>query len=208
MNAIPVRAWNGREPAKTLISPRFTRGVFSYFLKDRLRNDIITEQLYKDENNMKKMLALFLLALNQSFADYPILPDPALTPGAVTNLDRSVICVPGYTKKARHVTPAMKREVFRLYGIDIKKIKTSDFEVDHLISLELGGNNSIKNLWPESYKTAINARQKDRLENWLHRKVCKGQMTLRSAQRAIRTNWIMTYNYYFHTNLFLLTNSK
>jgi hypothetical protein len=157
---------------------------------------------------MKLAILFLVLFSNLSFAGYPILPDLKLTPGAVTNVPKSNICVPGYTKKARHVTAAMKREVFRLYGIDIKKIRTSDFEVDHLISLELGGNNSVSNLWPESYVTRINARQKDRLENWLHKQVCKGKMGLKDAQEGIRTNWIMTYNYYFHTNLFALTNRR
>jgi hypothetical protein len=69
--------------------------------------------------------------------------------------------------------------------------------VDHLISLELGGSNSIRNLWPESFSTQPwNARVKDRLENRLHREVCSGRMSLHDAQRAIATNWIDAYNTY------------
>ena len=48
-------------------------------------------------------------------------------------------------------------------------------EVDHLISLELGGSNAIRNLWPEPYAGRWGARTKDVLENRLHDLVCEGQ---------------------------------
>ena len=49
--------------------------------------------------------------------------------------------------------------------------------VTRLISLELGGSNSIRNLWPESYRTEPwNARTKDTLENRLHELVCSGKL--------------------------------
>jgi hypothetical protein len=51
----------------------------------------------------------------------------------------------------RHVTAATKRQVFAEYGVDPKSDK---FEVDHLISLELGGSNAIGNLWPQSYTSS------------------------------------------------------
>jgi hypothetical protein len=62
--------------------------------------------------------------------------------------------------------------------------------------LELGGSNSIKNLWPESYRTVWNARVKDRLENRLHELVCSGQLDLATAQREIATDWIAAYKKY------------
>ena len=69
--------------------------------------------------------------------------------------------------------------------------------VTRLISLELGGSNSIKNLWPESYRTTPwNARVKDRLEDKLHELVCSGQLDLQTAQRAIASNWIEAYKKY------------
>ena len=36
-------------------------------------------------------------------AHSPPLPDPQMTPGDVLTTDRSVICVPGYTKTVRDV---------------------------------------------------------------------------------------------------------
>jgi hypothetical protein len=69
--------------------------------------------------------------------------------------------------------------------------------VDHSISLELGGSNSIKNLWPQSYKTTPwNAHKKDLLENKLHQLVCSKKITLKQAQYEISHNWIEAYKKY------------
>jgi hypothetical protein len=97
----------------------------------------------------------------------PILPDPKLTPGATLPVTKDDICVPGYTKKVRDVPQSVKDQVYAEYGITSHQPR--EFEIDHLISLELGGSNSIKNLWPESYLTKPwNAHVKDQLKNWLH----------------------------------------
>jgi hypothetical protein len=115
----------------------------------------------------------------------PIVPDPKLTPGDTFDVTAQDICVPGYSKKVRNVPAETKREVYREYGIT--EHHAGDYEVDHLISLELGGSNSIKNLWPESYRTSpFNARVKDRLGDKLHELVCSGQFDLKTAQQANR----------------------
>jgi hypothetical protein len=130
----------------------------------------------------------------------PILPDPKLTPGDVLNVTREDICTPGYTKRVRDVPAAVKRQVYAEYGIT--SYKRGEFEVDHLISLELGGSNSIRNLWPESYKTKPwNAHVKDAVENELHRRVCSGELDLKTAQREIATDWVAAYKKYFHTEV-------
>ena len=93
----------------------------------------------------------------------------------------------------------MKRQVYAEYGIT--EHHAGDYEVDHLISLELGGSNSIKNLWPESYRTSPwNARVKDRLEDKLHQLVCSGQLDLKTGQQAIASNWIEAYQKYVSPN--------
>jgi hypothetical protein len=72
-----------------------------------------------------------------------------------------------------------------------------EYEIDHLISLELGGSNDIKNLWPESCRTEPwNARAKDKLENRLHELVCTGQILVEDAQRAIAQDWIAAYQHF------------
>ncbi len=66
-------------------------------------------------------------------------------------------------------------------------------EVDHLIPLELGGSNAVTTLWPERYAPKPGAREKDVLENFLHRAVCGGAMALEDAQRKIATDWYKAY---------------
>lgn len=137
-------------------------------------------------------------AMSVDQANAPLLPDSKLTPGATLPVTRDDICVPGYTKKVRNVPLDVKKQVYAEYGITTHK--PGDYEVDHLISLELGGSNSIKNLWPQSYKTQPwNAHVKDALENELHDEVCSGRLDLATAQRDIATNWIAAYKKYFHT---------
>ena len=130
----------------------------------------------------------------------PLRPDPQLTPGATLEVTTRDICVPGYTKKVRAVPDPVKRQVYAAYGIQTHA--SGEYEVDHLIPLELGGSNALTNLWPQSYQTQPwNAHVKDRLENELHRLVCAGQLPLDTAQRDIATDWIAAYQAYFHTDL-------
>ncbi len=125
-----------------------------------------------------------------------ILPDRNLTPGDTLDVTKDDICVPGYTKKVRNVPKAVKDQVYASYGITHRT--PGEYEVDHLISLELGGSNSIKNLWPESYKTTPwNAHVKDKLENRLHADVCSGKIELKTAQQQIATDWVAAYKRVF-----------
>ena len=140
-------------------------------------------------------LALATIAPTAATASPPILPNPKLTPGAVLPVSAVEFCVPGYSKKVRSVPERVKRQVYAEYGITHHG--RGEFEVDHLISLELGGSNSIKNLWPQSYKTSPwNARVKDALEDRLHAMVCSGELPLEIAQHEIATNWIAAYKKY------------
>jgi hypothetical protein len=135
------------------------------------------------------------LALS-SFAAPPIRPDPKLTPGATLAVTTSDVCVPGYTKKVRNVPAKVKRQVFAEYHIEYVP---KAYEVDHLIPLELGGSNSVRNLWPESYSGTWNARKKDALENRLHKLACAGSLPLEQAQKAITADWITAYQKYVST---------
>jgi hypothetical protein len=129
-----------------------------------------------------------------------VLPDPACTPGAIDpkvtqELTGSTICVVGYSSSVRpdtSVTNKIKIAQFGAYGLTGQPM--SDYELDHLISLELGGcADCVANLWPEPYAGALGAREKDKVENYLHQAVCKGQITLAEAQREIATDWTAVY---------------
>ena len=121
------------------------------------------------------------------------LSDPACTPGArYSKVTRAQVCRPGYAKAVRNVSTATKDAVYRAYGID-RHFDGADGEVDHLVSLELGGSNSVANLFPESASPRPGSHEKDRLENELHREVCAGRLSLRRAQRLIAGNWVAAY---------------
>jgi hypothetical protein len=125
----------------------------------------------------------------------PGLPDARLTPGDALPVSADDICTTGYSRQVRSVPSELKQQVYSEYGI--ASHESGEYEVDHLISLELGGSNSVRNLWPQSYRTTPwNARAKDRLEDRLHRLVCDGKMDLRAAQHAIASDWIAAYRKY------------
>jgi len=116
------------------------------------------------------------------------LPDSACTPGAILTTDTSVICVSGYTQTVRDVPDSERQQVFAEYGIDYRL--HSNYEVDHLISLELGGSNDIANLWPEPHDITNGSYIKDKFENYLHAQACEGVITMQQAQYEIATNWV------------------
>jgi len=130
---------------------------------------------------------------------YPYVPNPALTPGAVLDVTAADICMSGYSKRVRNVPVEIKREAYANYGV--RSHEPGEYEIDHLISLELGGSNSLRNLWPQSFRThPWNAYVKDALENELHRRVCAGTIDLAKAQAAISHDWVSAYRIYVHPN--------
>lgn len=129
----------------------------------------------------------------------PTLSDAKLHPGATNpavaqaNI-RSTICVPGFAKKIRpprQYTDRLKREQparERLPG------GPRDYEEDHLIPLELGGNpRDTKNPWPEPREKTgrrlaapgTGAETKDVTEDNTKRLVCSGKLGLKDAQARI-----------------------
>jgi hypothetical protein len=119
----------------------------------------------------------------------PLSPQRAswtLTPGvanpAVTQATlRATICKHGWTRTIRppaSYTSELKLEQMRRY---LRTGSPSDYQEDHLISLELGGHPADpRNLWPEPYPRA---RAVDGIENELNAQVCSGKLSLDEAQR-------------------------
>ncbi len=121
------------------------------------------------------------------------LPDSACTPGAVfAGVTTQQICQSGYSSSVRNVPTEEKDQVYAEYGI--VSHTSGQYEVDHLISLELGGSNDISNLWPEAAEPRPGFHEKDQAENYLHDQVCSGQISLAQAQQEIATNWLSVYN--------------
>ena len=120
-------------------------------------------------------------------------PDPACTPGSTDPaIDAAVLCNPTYTTSyyrppSSETTRAKYQVVEPAYGQH-----NVSGELDHLVSLELGGSNDLSNLWVEA--GAI-PNAKDEVENRLHAWVCAGgpgvaQGRLVAAQRAIAADWL------------------
>jgi hypothetical protein len=151
------------------------------------------------ENSYKINLTYLENNLGECHYEYPY-SDPKCSPGHAFPLNTiqvngkyaqepgssivGDICAPGYTKNVRHVTEVTKNKVYALYGIETRM--KGEWVIDHIISLELGGDNNITNLYPQSTK---DAHEKDKVENLLHDKVCAGEMTLQQAQYDIARNW-------------------
>ena len=122
------------------------------------------------------------------------LPDPACTPGDLMEplVTRHDICTIGYSSSVRSVPQFVKNEVYAEYGI--VKHSPGQYEVDHFVSLALGGSNDISNLFPEPASPKPGFHEKDMVETYLHDQVCSGAMTLQAAQIAIATNWVDVYD--------------
>lgn len=133
-------------------------------------------------------------------------PDAGLTPGAlnpaVTQVTiHSTICVSGWTATIRpseSFTNALKIKQIGQYSYS--DAKTSSYEEDHLISLELGGAPAdARNLWPEPYTASLadgrptGAHTKDAFETELKTEVCAGTITLAQGQGEIGDHWVHAY---------------
>ncbi|HMG03938.1 MAG TPA: hypothetical protein VK581_00670 [Chthoniobacterales bacterium] len=130
-------------------------------------------------------LAILLIASCLSAnvrAEEGMLPDPKLTPGKVARNG----------KERNGVTEEMERRVFDRYHIPWRR--RLEFKIDHLIPIELGGADTIDNLWPQSlYTKPYNAQRKELLTERLLARIASGQMTLLQAQEEIRTDWISCF---------------
>ena len=125
-------------------------------------------------------------------------PDRRCSPGAYdAGLTAAVICSPSFrTDTIRNVPQSEKFQVESEYGM-VPRDYGYTIEIDHIVPLELGGSNSIANLFPEPGSGTANYHIKDRLENELHDLVCAGAMTLRAARIGIGTNWEAIYKRVF-----------
>lgn len=125
-------------------------------------------------------------------------PNAVLTPGAFVTATAAQVCSVEVQEKQRELPVSVKRRIFDRYGM--RHARYRDFEVDYLVTPELGGTDSVRNLWPEPYHDTVwNAHVKDQLEVRLHQLVCGRQISLATAQHDIAVDWIAAYQKYFAT---------
>ncbi len=145
----------------------------------------------------------------KSVAPDPKLPIAKLTPGATNpaitdgNVDTTICSATFRTGSVRdsQSSAAQKNTTYKLYGITKPANNTGanqTCELDHLISIELGGSDALTNIWPQCGPAGVPLKQryfkeKDLVENYLHKLVCAHEMTLLHAQHQIATDWYTVY---------------
>lgn len=129
------------------------------------------------------------------------LPDPACTPGAINpTVTTEVLQDPNFRTmcvRSQTTTEVQKAATYQWYGIPHPSQNTGSSqtcELDHLISLELGGADTLDNIWPQCGPDGVTLseryfKRKDGVENFLAKQVREGKMTLEDAQRGIANDW-------------------
>ena len=131
----------------------------------------------------RKIITLAFLASSFFAADARALeaslPDPKLTPGRVARSEDD----------RRGVTVEMEQKVFARYKLPWSSRPA--FKIDHLIPLELGGADTIDNLWPQSLRAKpYGWERKELLTDVLLQRIARKQITLQQAQEQISRDWI------------------
>jgi len=124
-------------------------------------------------------VAVFVTMATHGRAVDGMLPNPKLTPGKVAESEKDL----------RGVTAAMEQKVFARYKLPWQY--RANFKIDHLIPRELGGADTIDNLWPQRVRVKpYGSDRKELLTEVLLQKVRANKMTVANAQEEIRRDWI------------------
>ncbi len=137
---------------------------------------------------MTKIALALTLALSTASV-FATRPDSQLTPGKLcTEAD------PNFTEYRyaahvayckRNVTHAMKLQVAQAYG-GLPESEWHNYEFDHLIPLNAGGNSSVDNLWPQPI---VEAKDKDKVEHATYNGLNDGSLTQAQAVQMI-WDWV------------------
>lgn len=127
-------------------------------------------------------LALFLssiLLAAEVRAQEALLPNPKLTPGRVAQSEKDL----------RGVDLEMEQKVFARYRLPWARRPA--YKIDHLIPRELGGADTIDNLWPQRLRARpYGPDRKELLTEVLLQRIARKQITLQQAQEQIANDWI------------------
>jgi hypothetical protein len=123
------------------------------------------------------------------------LPDRSLTPGDVRAISISEVCSADAKDNDPEVSQTLERRILTEYGVPEGTAR--QYQIDYLVSPQLGGTTDAKNLWPEPYSGGeLDARAKDTLERRLQELVCEGKVPIEEAQHEIATDWVNAYKKY------------
>ena len=165
----------------------------------------------KKLNHKKSIIILYTFILTSLVSFYSIANSvgskPSTIPSsAIRTTDIADICNTK-TSTIRDVSIKTKKLVYKNANVTYgdRKMCSKGWEVDHIWSLENGGSNDISNLQLQSYcsfseltkkpNTNIpfysglyDARKKDVIEDKLHSKICKSEISVKDAQEIL-WNW-------------------
>ena len=128
----------------------------------------------------------------QTVINNDIVMDNNITIPILTN-NLSVICVTGYSSTVRDVSQKLREEIFARDNVTYAlELPTGSTELDHRINLAIGGNNEASNLMVQ-FEAYPGYHEKDKLENYLLKNVCNGNIDINYAQERIYNDW---YGYY------------
>ena len=128
-------------------------------------------------------------------------PDPKCTPGAINpTVTLDVLKNPAFRTGCVRDCATLEADKNATYGLySIKHPSnnqgtTETCELDHLVSLELGGADTLDNIWPQCGPNQVALaerffKQKDMVENFLAVRVKTGKMILADVQKGIAADW-------------------
>jgi len=129
------------------------------------------------------------------------MPDASCTPGAINpTVTLDVLKSPGFRTSCvrdKIESEAKKHEAYGWYSLQApadNKGNSMTCELDHLVPLELGGADSMDNIWPQCGPDKVTLKeryfkQKDLVEMYLAGQVRSGAMDMATAQRAIAKDY-------------------
>jgi hypothetical protein len=133
---------------------------------------------------------------SEDAAKFPGRPCVCIGPGVAPAQHKTK----GFTTKCVRDQASSKKQKEQTYvWYDIEKPKnnsgkTQTCELDHIISLQLGGADTLENLWPQCGRANValpkrSFKRKDDVENYLARQIKDGKIGLKEAQQGIAEDW-------------------
>ena len=74
--------------------------------------------------------------------------------------------------------------------------ESKHYGLDFLIPIQLGGANTMANIWPMPLNRGLSFHQKEVLNIRMHIVVCHGEMAIAQAQQAFSTDWVKLWVLY------------
>ena len=132
-----------------------------------------------------KILIILSILLNVSLAyAYPTRPDPKETNGELCNENDPDFTEYRYEEQipycTRNVESSLKQHIYDRYKIPAEC--RHRYTIDHFLPLSIGGNNNIKNLWPEH---KLVKAKRPTLEVELYQKLRDSKITQKYAIETI-----------------------